>query len=86
MSSNQKHYFNITNHLHHYQRPQSNWVAYWKSENGRVRNFHMTGRKTGDETNTEKKDSENRERGSRVKTQQILLILGELLDTGKTFH
>ena len=46
----------------------------------------MTGRKTGDDTNTEKKDSENRERGSRVKTQQILLILGELLDPGKTFH
>lgn len=52
----------------------------------------MTGRKTGnekktgDEKNTEKKDNENREGGSSVKTQQILLILVELLDRGKTFH
>jgi len=46
----------------------------------------MTGRKTGDEKNTEKQDSENREGGSRVKTQQILLIQVELLDREKTFH
>ena len=31
-------------------------------------------------------NNENREGGSSVKTQQILLILVELLDRGKTFH
>lgn len=80
-SSHQKYYFNITDHLHHYQRPQRNWVTYWERENGWVRISIWQDKWSGVKGTVKKQG-----KGSKVETEQSLLILVKLSNTDKTFH